>query len=131
VFLPLSYRKRRELSISQRSKNAFQKGVAFRLHRTAENAESAEWLCVASDADFSALSVNAAVKDERGEADLRRDRRHRATVHPPRRRGNGDKPREDKAVAAAQRPDKRLVKGVSVYFDGREELRPGPVKTQG
>ncbi|MGC9393786.1 MAG: hypothetical protein ACP5J4_02915 [Anaerolineae bacterium] len=41
--------------------------------------------------------------DERGDADLRRDRRHRPAVHPPRRRGDGDTPREEKAIAAGRR----------------------------
>jgi hypothetical protein len=35
------------------------------------------------------------------------------------------------AIAAARRLGKRLAKGVAVYFDGRAELWPGPMKTRG
>ncbi len=38
------------------------------------------------------------------------------------------KPREDKEIAAARRLGKRLAQWVAVYVDGREELRPGPMK---
>ena len=41
------------------------------------------------------------------------------------------KPREDKAIAAGRRLGKRLAQWVAVYFEGREELRPGPMKTRG
>jgi len=82
----------------------------------------------ASHTASPALSANAAAKDERGDADLHRDRRHSPTVPPPRRRDDGDHPSADKAIAAARRPGKRLAKGVAVYFDGRAELRPGPMK---
>jgi len=40
------------------------------------------------------------------------------------------KPREDKEIAAAQRLGKRLAQWVAVYFDGRAELRPGPMKSR-
>jgi len=99
------------------------------LDYTAESAEYAEQLCTASNADFSALSANAVFENERGDADLRRDRRHWPTVHPPRRHGDGDHPRADKALAAARQPDKCLAKGMAVDFDGCAELWPGPMKT--
>jgi len=35
------------------------------------------------------------------------------------------KPREDKEIAACRRLGKRLAQWVAVYFDGREEMRPG------
>jgi len=38
------------------------------------------------------------------------------------------KPREEKEIAAARRLGMRLAQWVAVYFDGREELRPGPMK---
>ena len=38
------------------------------------------------------------------------------------------KPREDKEVAACHRLGKRLAQWVAVYFDGREEMRPGLMK---
>ncbi len=40
------------------------------------------------------------------------------------------KPREDKESAAARRLGKRLAQWVAVYFEGREEFRPGPMKTR-
>jgi NAD(P)H dehydrogenase (quinone) len=40
------------------------------------------------------------------------------------------KPREDKAIAAARRLGKRLAKGGAVYYEGRTELRPGPMRTR-
>jgi NAD(P)H dehydrogenase (quinone) len=40
------------------------------------------------------------------------------------------KPREDKAIAAARRLGKRLAQWIAVYFDGRAELQPGPMKTR-
>lgn len=38
------------------------------------------------------------------------------------------KPREDKEVEACRRLGKRLAQWVAVYFDGREEMRPGLIK---
>jgi len=51
--------------------------------QAAKNAEPAERLCEASNADFSTHSAYAAVKDKRGDAGLRRDHRHRpqSTLH--------------------------------------------------
>lgn len=38
------------------------------------------------------------------------------------------KPREDKEIEAARRLGKRLAQWVAVCFDGRGEMRPGPMK---
>lgn len=38
------------------------------------------------------------------------------------------KPREEAAIAACRRLGKRLAQWVAVYFDGRAEARPGPMK---
>ncbi len=38
------------------------------------------------------------------------------------------KPRAEKEIEAARRLGKRLAQWVAVYFEGREELRPGPMR---
>lgn len=124
--MPVSYRKPCKLSILAHHSGVFQKEVNFSpaLHRKVRRSQRDSALPVAP---VSHALANAAVKYERGDADLRRDRRHRpqSTLHDS--TVTAGNPREDKAIAAGRRLGKRLEKGV-VYFDGRAELWPEPMK---
>jgi hypothetical protein len=98
-------------------------GATFHLHCTAESAESVETVRCEQH-QLLRLRMNVGmltfgVTDDTGPQFTL----HYGAV-------TAGKPREDKAIAAGRRRGKRLAKGVAVYFDGRAELRPGPMKTR-